>query len=175
MNACHVRAMLHQTFQRKAVIIVPECSWTGSECDLLVVHDSLRIIDVEIKVSRADFKRDAAKDKWWRRVSWSMGPPQHLEWPRRVWKHYFAMPADVWKPELTEFLPSAASGVILVRDRGSFMHAEVERRATPNKDAEPISPKACVDLARLAGLRMWDALATAQKSTSTPPQQPAAR
>ena len=166
MNARHVRAMLQQTFQRKAVIIVPECNWTGHECDLLVVHESLRIIDVEIKVSRADFKRDAAKEKWWRRAAWVEGPPQHLQWPRKVWKHYIAMPADIWKPELVEFLPSAASGVILMRDRGARLPCWVERRATPNKDAEPISPKACVDIARLAGLRMWEALADREVVTS---------
>lgn len=160
MNSKHVRAILHQTFQSKAVIVVPECSWTGYECDLLVVHQSLRIIDIEIKVSRADFKRDAAKDKWWHRMNWFKdGPEQPRTHPPMVWKHYFAVPEAIWKPDLEEFMPSKASGVIVVRERGSRVIAEVVKRAAPARDADEVDGKALVDLARLAGLRMWDALA----------------
>ncbi|WAC75346.1 hypothetical protein OU995_11870 [Roseateles sp. SL47] len=163
MNASHVKAMLRQTFQNKAVIIVPECSWTGYECDMLVVHESLRVIDIEIKVSRADFKRDAAKDKWWHQHRWFIeGPQAPRQWPPKVWKHYFAMPASIWKPDLEEFLPSPACGVIVLHDKRQQIVAEVVRRATPNAAAEKIDGRACVDLARLAGIRMWEALAQRQ-------------
>ncbi len=160
MNSKHVRAILLQTFQSKAVIVVPECNWTGYECDLLVLHQSMRIVDIEIKVSRADFKRDAAKDKWWHRMNWfSEGPELPRTHPPKVWKHYFAVPEAIWKPDLAEFLPSPASGVIVVRERGARVIAEVVRRATPDPGAERLDGRVCVDLARLAGLRMWQALA----------------
>jgi hypothetical protein len=111
LTAFQIRQLMHQTFQRQALILVPECNWTGHECDLLVVHKSMRIIDVEIKISRADFKRDAAKDKWWHRIPveearargldwWTHR--EHDDWPRKVWKHYFAMPREIWKPELAD-------------------------------------------------------------------------
>ena len=48
-------------FQHKHLVIVPNCSWPGSECDLLVVTPNLRVIDVEIKISRADLKADARR------------------------------------------------------------------------------------------------------------------
>jgi len=178
MNAFQIRQLMHQTFQRQALILVPECNWTGHECDLLIVHKTMRVIDVEIKISRADFKRDAAKDKWWHRISvdearargldwWTHR--EHVDWPRKVWKHYFAMPREIWKPELAEFLPSPMSGVILMDARGPH----VERMAKPDKAAEPISAKAAIDIARLANLRMWDALVHQQSTQPIRPKEEA--
>ena len=175
------RAIALQTLARKCVVLVDRCNWTGYECDVLAVTTDLRIIDVEVKISRADLKADAKKDKWWRRKFigygeskeihneagrlirveqpslWDSQPLQH---PRKVWKHYYALPRDIWKPELLECLPSPASGVILFSERrGSVVPvvAEVERRATPNKDATRLKPEEVMDLARLANLRMWEA------------------
>src|SRR5690554_6203769 len=54
-------------FNRKHLVVVPNCNWTGYEADVLAVTTDLRLIDVEIKISRADLKADAKKDKWWHR------------------------------------------------------------------------------------------------------------
>ena len=167
------RALARQTFHRKYLVVVPNCMWTGHECDLLVVTENLRVVDVEIKISRADLKADAAKAKWWHRFGTAykgVGPdgravyetptPDALEWPRRVWKHYYALPADIWTPDLLAALPSPHSGVILLKRHNSQagnVIATVERRATPNREAKPISPAAAIDIARLASLRMWQA------------------
>jgi len=158
------RAIARQTLASKCVVLVDRCNWTGHECDVLGVTQDLRLIDVEIKISRADLKADARKDKWWsRRGSWRSGERQpeaaHRDWPPKVWKHYYAAPADIWKPELLPLLASSASGVLLVREqRGTdVLSVECVRRATPNRDAKAISAAAAVDIARLANLRMWDA------------------
>ena len=42
-------------FNCKHLMIIPRCKWTGHECDILCVTKSLKIIDFEIKISRADF------------------------------------------------------------------------------------------------------------------------
>ena len=156
------RAISLQTLARKCVVLVDNCNWTGHECDVLGVTTDLRIIDVEVKISRADLKADAKKDKWWRRLGWTGMhgadcPRQH---PPKVWKHYYAMPADIWKPELLECLPSSASGVLLLR-KGGWPQPPVivscERRATPAKDATRLNPEQVMDIARLANLRMWEA------------------
>lgn len=185
------RALVRQTFNRKYLVVVPNCNWTGHECDLLVVTENLRIIDVEIKISRADLKADAKKEKWWRREHIGFWPSvtelRHSpwsndlrvesiarrarykstpkDWPTKVWKHYFALPKEIWHPDLLTALPSAQSGVLLL-DRDGYpspavdvMRVQCVRRATPNRDARPISPAAAVDIARLASLRMWDAYA----------------
>lgn len=162
-------ALARQVFERKHLVLVPNCSWPGSECDLLVVTRDLRIIDVEVKISRADFKADAAKDKWFHSWDWRIDGPfksyeernerrRSRQWPHKVWKHYYAMPKEIWKPDMVEFLPSKNCGVILLSDiRSDRLLASVERRATPCRDAERLSASDAVDIARLASLRMWDA------------------
>jgi hypothetical protein len=164
------RAMARQVFERKHLVLVPRCNWTGNECDLLVVTPDLRVIDVEVKISRADLKADAKKDKWFH--SWDFridGPwvprdtrtPRPRQWPRKVWKHYFALPAELWDAALFDALPSPASGVILLNEYDDgVIGTKVVRRATPCRDAERISAGDAVDIARLASLRMWDAFDT---------------
>lgn len=182
------RALVRQTFNRKYLVVVPNCNWTGHECDLLVVTENLRIIDIEIKISRADLKADAKKEKWWRREYIGHWPEvtemRHhprldklvvqsvqrryrykstpKDWPSKVWKHYYALPKEIWRPELLSVLPSPRSGVLLLdgdgyRPAGDAMRIDCVRRAAPNRDAPAISPVAAVDIARLASLRMWDA------------------
>lgn len=170
------RAIALQTFKRRYLVAVPNCNWTGHECDLLVVTDDLRIIDVEVKISRADLKADAKKEKWWTR-RWNFpftqagggfamaGPPcpdMRNQHPPKVWKHYYALPKEIWTPELEACLPSPASGILLL-DRDSYprlagadMRVDCIRRATPNREAKPLSAEAAVDIARLASLRMWE-------------------
>ncbi|KAG1523066.1 hypothetical protein G6F51_014555 [Rhizopus arrhizus] len=81
------------------------------------------------------------------------------EWPRQVWKHYYALPAEIWTDELLDCLGSPASGVLLLTNEGGQVKARVRRAATHNRDAKIISPASAVDIARLASLRMWDAYA----------------
>lgn len=169
------RALALQFFQRKYLCVVPNCNFTGYECDMLCVTENLRIIDVEIKISRADLKADAKKDKWWHKgfVGYAPGPgggqraeysSTPLEWPRKVWKHYYAMPADIWRDDLVDFLPSDSSGILLLREGNSPGRIDVEcyRRSKPCKDAQKISPEQAVNVARLASLRMWDQIAIAE-------------
>lgn len=169
-------------FGRRCLLLVDRCTWTGHEADILAVTNDLRLIDVEVKISRSDFKADAKKDKWWMRRYGAYNPAgltAEAKQPRvdtarlhppRVWKHYFAMPEEVWSDDLTEFLPSAASGVILVKTdvkgrqpagRPAYPDAprghKVIRRAKPDRNAYRLSAEQAVDIARLAGLRMWDA------------------
>lgn len=170
------RAISLQTLARKCVVLVDRCNWTGHECDVLAVTTDLRIIDIEVKISRSDLKADAKKDKWWHRyydgtteeVVLPGGrkyqrqveqrtPRTH---PPQVWKHYYALPREIWKPELLDCLPSEASGVLLLREQrnsNTTIAVHVERRATPAKDAQRLKPEQVMDIARLANLRMWDA------------------
>jgi hypothetical protein len=118
-------------------------------------------------------KADARKDKWWHRLTYTekiaAGIDQQdreawcdakraLDWPRKVWKHYYALPADIWDDKLLECLPSQKSGVLLLSQKpGEFMRVDCRRRATPNKDAMRLKPEQVMDIARLANLRMWEA------------------
>lgn len=150
------RAVSRQLFQ-SAALVVPCCGWTGHEADLLVVTKDLRVIDVEIKISRADLKADLAKDKWWHRRPWSRGAEPlrtRRDWPPKVWKHYYAVPAAVWDDSLLASVP-ATSGVLTLGEQGFIT---CRRNAKPCRDAQRVSAADAVDIARLANLRMWDAL-----------------
>ena len=174
------RAISLQTLNRRCVLLVNRCIWTGHECDVLGVTTDLRIIDVEIKISRADLKADAKKEKWWHRKFSGHGPAESIYsktgqllgttqsviydktaryWPPKVWKHYYAMPADIWTPDLLDSLPGTASGILLLSAHSGSADVVVhcQRRAAPNKDAERLSTQNVMDIARLANLRMWEA------------------
>jgi hypothetical protein len=166
------RAIALQTLSRKCVVLIDNCRWTGHECDVLAVTTDLRIIDVEVKISRSDLKADAKKDKWWKPLTYAEAHERGVDmWkhkqrilhPRRVWKHYYAMPKEIWKPELLDCLPSPASGVLLLDQDGyprppdQAMRVECVRRARPDKDAYRLKPAEVMDIARLANLRMWEA------------------
>lgn len=163
-----------KTLASKCVVLVDNCTWTGHECDVLGVTMDLRIIDVEIKISRADLKADAGKEKWWHRRGSSYNqvtrgydnhPGIAREWPPKVWKHYYAMPADIWRDDLISALPSSKSGVLLVSKENSVWAPVVvrcHRRATPCRDATRLSAANAMNIARLANLRMWDAYSEAE-------------
>lgn len=180
--------LVRKVFQRKSVLVCPECYWTGHEADLLCVMPCLRVVDVEVKISRADLRADAKKDKWWHVPPYQWDRDDRLpgeswpdrdkrlrtprQWPPKVWKHYYCMPAEIWTPDLLASLPSQDSGVLLVgrtywyqagerRDGQAFIRAE--RRARPNRDAAQISAADVMDIARLCGLRMWDAMERAER------------
>src|SRR5690606_27073605 len=114
------RELAIQFFNRKHLVVVPNCNWTGYEADVLAVTTDLRLIDVEIKISRADLKADAKKDKWWHRHSFMLGEdppaPDARSHPPKVWKHYYLLPFEIWTQGLEESLPSEASGILFIYD-----------------------------------------------------------
>lgn len=170
------RALSRQFFKRNVVALLPNCTFTGHETDLLVITRDLHIIDCEIKISRADLKADAKKDKWWHRMSWLEAHDAGLalrgkkwdpweyatpnEWPPKVWKHFYCLPADLWVPSLADCLPSTQSGVLGIRKTGPTRFAFTSiRPARANKEAHALKPGDAINIARLANLRMWDAYA----------------
>lgn len=171
VTADDIAACLARSTFKDALVAVDRCLHLGDEADLLVIHrHSLRFIDVEVKISRADLKADRRKDKWFDfPMRWNNREPRPdpvpRDWPRRVWKHYYAMPAAIWKPELLDHC-GVASGVLLVtpsRRDPRWWGVACVRRAKPSRNNTPATPAECVDVARLASLRMWDAYAMARK------------
>ena len=164
------RILSTNIFENKYVMTVPNCNWTGYECDLFAVTQTLKIIDFEIKISRSDLKADAKKDKWWDR-KWIYNPasPQNYDFvekslnhPRKVWKHYYVLPSDIWSDELYASIPEC-SGVILLKEGqsgtyGKICGATLIRRAKPNKDAYVLNKHQVMNIARLLQFRTNDAI-----------------
>jgi hypothetical protein len=155
-----IGAALQRTVFNREVCVVDNCLWTGFEADLLIVEPRLRIIDVEIKVTRADLKADYHKDKWLdfgHRGLQRSELPRKL-WPRQVWKHYYAVPFDIWNEDLRELLGSPKSGLLVLSEkRSGKVDVSCEKRATPNKEARTLTAEEVMDIARLASLRLWNA------------------
>lgn len=152
---------LQRSVFNRSVLVVDNCLWTGYEADLLIIEPKLRIIDVEIKISRADLKADFDKDKWIQYLPGQFGVPRELRprtlWPRQVWKHYYAVPEDIWNDDLLPCLGSAKSGVLLLKERRDGKpDIRCRRRATPNKDAKKLTAEQVLDIARLTSLRLWN-------------------
>jgi hypothetical protein len=191
VTADQIAAALARSTFKDSLVVVDRCTWTGHEADLLVVTRNLRIVDVEIKVSRADLKADRKKDKWHSfgaraergDGSWYY-PLMPREWPRKTWKHYYAMPAAIWRDDLLDHC-GRASGVLLLREpvegrQESFaalregwkwtpsLWYRVLRAAKPCRDNAPISAADAVAIARLASLRMWDAYAERDRRATEP-------
>lgn len=167
------RILARNTFDGH-LCVLPNCTWTGCEIDLLVVAPCRRIIDVEIKVSRADLKADKHKDKWWHypRGVWNaeLGRsvrPERIpkQWPTRTWKHYYAMPHELWRDDLMEHI-QPVSGVLLVKDPKNSLNGRVEciKRAKPDSTAPVLNDEQVVRIARLTSLRMWDAYKEAERA-----------
>lgn len=163
-----VRAIGRQLLERKCLLVVDGCYFAGSEADVLGVTMDRRMIDVEVKISRADLKADARKDKWYD-GEWTLVDGRHVmvrksrTHPRRIWKHYYCTPAEVWKPELEAALPSTRSGIVLLHQRAGHITVQVLRKATPDRDATRITDQDVLTLARLTSLRLWDAYADAER------------
>lgn len=166
-EASIAKALADNLLASRSVLIVPRCNWAGYECDILGIdRRSLRLVDIEIKISRSDLKADAAKYKWspaWRDGEYSRTTrkPKRLlgpnAWPRNAWKHYYVMPMEIWTPALMDTINPASGVLCVTRWQGKATIAPM-RRARPNPQATPISPTDCIDIARLATLRMWAAL-----------------
>lgn len=154
------RSLAYQVFNHRHLIVCPNTYWPGNETDLLLVRTDLRLMDVEIKISRSDLKADAKKEKWFDMpVQWPMGtersktPRTH---PRRIWKHYYCMPDKIWSDDLLAHI-QPTSGLIMMRDYPDHPGCWLRRQAKPSKDAERITPEELADIARMQSQRMWDA------------------
>lgn len=121
-------------------VIVPNVSWGmfRYELDLcLLNHRSLYAYEVEIKVSKSDLKRDAAK---WHHHNWNYDLIRCL---------YFAMPEKM--RDCADLVPERA-GILLVDPKG---HVQTLREPKPNPAAKKWTYEQAYKLARLGTMRTW--------------------
>lgn len=156
-------------FKRQYLIFVPNCNYTGNECDMLAVTKDLRIVDFEIKLSKADLKVDQKKDKWFDGYNWGAINKQKLALgrsltrtelneykvrvniPKRVWKHFIVFPEALWEDSLFDSM-SDQSGLLLFNDKRVYLY----RKATCNRNVDRLKPENIYDLARLTCLRLFN-------------------
>lgn len=130
-------------------LIVPNISWGAGihECDLLILRPSGMAVEVEIKISVSDLKKDATK--------------RHGHQSDKISELYFAVP-DKLIPYIA-LIPERA-GIILISSytyhhwlkgvRTTFK-GEIVKRPTSNPNAVKWSEKQRMNLGRLGCMRIW--------------------
>lgn len=139
-----------QVFPIPRHLCVANVAWSllPYEADLLVMTQSGYMVEVEIKVSLADLKRDASKHKWSTQAFTTM-----------VSRFYYAMPAALWEKPAAQEAVRPGAGVIVVEkvehDRhGRVLEARVEREAV-RTGARALTARERFDLARVGSYRAW--------------------
>lgn len=135
-------------------IIVPNCyinfgTSADHECDLIIIKRSGYAEEIEIKMSKSDFKADFKK--------------KHGHVDERLQHLYYAMPFEIYE-QCKELIPEYA---------GVFTIAKYEDRAfarcvksAPKKDCRKLSTEEQLKIARLGVMRIWNLKQKYQRSTS---------
>lgn len=146
MTAREIEVAVAKYFDYRANLIVPNVSWglLDHEADLLMLSRAGYATEIEIKISRADLRRDQGK--------------HHHHESDLVKAFWFAVPAALREFALTA-IPEEA-GLLEIRER--VAGDAVYRRAYKVRDPKPrphsrrFTDAEREQLARLAAMRYWD-------------------
>lgn len=124
MTERDAQRVLARHFDPYQQTVVPNCYFAGGEMDLLVVSKAGYLIEVEIKLSRSDWKADAAKSKW------SM--PER----RFVSRFYYAVPPELCPAAPPEWVPPTCGILHLLEFVREHRKAERMRAAPKLTDQQ---------------------------------------
>jgi hypothetical protein len=151
MRCIEVEEAVARMFGIRQNLIVPNIFWSlfRYEIDLLVVRPSGYAVEVEIKVSKYDLKKDALKRH------------QHIDHKDRIKELYFAVPEKLVDAAI-EYAPADA-GIIAVEEgdkTDSFFKpywnkAKIVRPSVKRKTARPLTEAETNYVARLGTMRIW--------------------
>ena len=129
-------------------IIVPNISWGLGihECDLLVLRNSGYAVEVEIKRTVYDFKKDFEKRH------------NHHDWQNRIVEFYYAFPEEIYE-KCKDLVPERA-GIILCKSTYDYkkrfkVKARIKKKAKRNTKARKMNEKEQYQIVRLGALRIW--------------------
>ncbi len=150
MKCIEIEEAVARMFGVRQNMIVPNISWGLGihECDLLVVRPTGFAVEVEIKVSRSDLKKDAEK--------------KHGHISDKIKQLYFAVPEKL-VDDAMQYAPVHA-GIIAVSNKyprdtfgwsAYWNKATIVHPAVTNKLARPLTDSECAQVARLGCMRIW--------------------
>lgn len=140
MNTKDIELSVAAFFNDRQNIVVPNISWGLwiHECDILVVTKAGYAYEVEIKVSKADLKKDALK--------------RHGHNDNRLKALYFAIPEKL--KDCIDLIPNRA-GIIIIKERNGYRMPNVVRKPTMNRQARSLSLDEMLKVAHLGAMRIW--------------------
>jgi hypothetical protein len=160
MKCIEIEESVSRLFGIRQNIIVPNISWGAGlhECDLLIINKSHYATEIEIKVSKADLKKDLLKE--------------HGHKSDMIKELYYAMPSKLIEYAKT-ILPETV-GLIgcelteynhnyhQVQGEGDLKYdtdidviASIERKAKSN-GGRKLTEKEVLNIARLGTMRIWN-------------------
>ena len=146
MNLMQLELNIAKFFDYRQNVIIPNVSWgmgLGYEADIIVISKSRYCTEVELKISRADLKRDRNKRKW--KLNTPRWSEERYDIIRR---QFFCIPEVLC--DAIEFIPPQC-GIIWVSEIGR-VHLE---RAAKTKEARPLTDKEYLHALHLASMRTW--------------------
>jgi hypothetical protein len=133
-------------FDYRQNIIVPNISWGINihECDLLIIRKSGCGIEVEIKISKADLKKDGEKRHG------------HFDYNNRIKELYFAIPEHL--KDNIDLIPERAGILVLNKrlDYGYHIDLRILRKPKSNMKATKFTEKEILKIAHLGTMRIWN-------------------
>jgi hypothetical protein len=163
MNCLDIEIAIAVLFGYVQNTIVPNVSWGAGlhECDMLIIRKSGHAIEVEIKVSKSDLKKDLTK--------------RHGHKSARVKELYYAVPKKL-VDYAREILP-ADVGLIECYPSPQTGHAVAwtVRPAKARRDARPFTPTEIGNVARLGTMRIWNLKRTVRQLKADLKSRPARR
>lgn len=148
-------AIARTLFDWRKNVVVPNLSWglgLGWEIDLGVLSDAGWLTEVEIKVSLADFKKDA--EKYRHRLEASPG------FESKVRRKFFAMPHEINQKRYGDGLRGTypipeGYGLIVLSGSANGDRAAIVDEAKINPNARKLRPDEQRDMLRLGYIRFW--------------------
>lgn len=145
--------VLSDFFGIRSNTIVPRVSWglNGEyEKDLVIVRKSGWAIEIEIKISKADVKKDLTKN--------------HTHDSKLMKELYFAIPDTLYNDSVIDMIPEKA-GIIVVKTTARSANtpensiqgfrANIVRQAKQNKQSRKLLEEEIKQVMRLGNLRYW--------------------
>ena len=131
-------------FNYRQNIIVPNISWGFfiHECDLLIIRKTGYVLEVEIKISRADLIKDGEKKH------------NHEDYFNRIKELWFAIPD--YLEDCIDLIPKNA-GIITVyyNEWAEKLCCKIIRNAVINKNARSLAQNEILKVAKLGTMRIW--------------------
>jgi len=140
MTSREVELAVAKWIDTREHLAVPNVSWGLGlhECDILYLSERGYASEVEIKVSKSDFRADAHK--------------RHAHRSPRIKYLWFAFPLTL--AELQYEVPEHA-GVLLAYRRDYMLGCKVAKEARANTSAQAFTQAEILKMARLGTLRIW--------------------
>lgn len=135
-------------FNYRLNIIVPNISWGFNihECDIFLIRKSGYVIEIEIKRSIADLKKDFEKKH------------NHIDKKNRIAEFYYAIPEELYE-KAKDLIPENAGIIVIFKYTGSknreFLAAATRKKAIRIKNARKLTKEEQFRIAVLGTMRIW--------------------